>query len=193
MLLAIGEFARGNGLFILLGVAGAGVLWWFVRRSEPVLRAKDYVLLHGMVVHNATRALSTGRIFRLLGTMLQSGVPLVDCIRLCRDAARNSFFRKLFDSIESDVLQGQGVAKSLFAADFMPTGAAHMIATAEKSGRLGQVLQTVGEFYEDEGERHLRDVIKILEPAIILGLGAIVAVVVLSVVLPLLDVSTISH
>jgi type II secretory pathway component PulF len=177
----------------LLGVAGTGALWWFVRNSEPVQRTKDYLLLNGMVVRNASRALSTGRIFRLLGTMLQSGVPLVDCIRLCRDAAHNSFFRKLFDSIESDVLQGQGVAKSLYAAEFMPSGAAHMIATAEKSGRLGQVLQTVGEFYEDEGERHLRDVIKILEPAIILGLGAIVAVVVLSVVLPLLDVSTISH
>jgi type II secretory pathway component PulF len=68
-----------------------------------------------------------------------------------------------------------------------------MVATAEKSGRLGQVLQSVGEYYEDEGERHLRDLVKVLEPVLILGLGAVVAAVVLSVVLPLLDVSTISH
>ena len=68
-----------------------------------------------------------------------------------------------------------------------------MVSTAEKSGRLGQVLQSVGEYYEDEGERHLRDLVRIAEPALILGLGAVVAMVVLSIVLPLLDVSTLSH
>jgi type II secretory pathway component PulF len=55
------------------------------------------------------------------------------------------------------------------------------------------VLQSVGEYYEDEGERRLRDLIKILEPAIILLLGAIVAGIVLSIVLPLLDVTTMAH
>jgi type II secretory pathway component PulF len=68
-----------------------------------------------------------------------------------------------------------------------------MVATAEKTGKLGQVLQTVGEYFEDEGERALRDLIKVLEPTIIVGLGGLVAMVVLSVMLPLLDVSTMSH
>jgi len=192
-LLSIGSFAHSNGLIMLGCVIGAAVGIHFSRNTVWARQLSDYFLLHAVIVRNSSRALSTGRIFRLLGTMLQSGVPLVDCIRLCREGSRNSIFRKLFDSVEEDVLNGRGVAKALFAASFLPSGAAHMVATAEKSGRLGQVLQTVGEFYEDEGERHLRDMIKILEPAIILTLGVVVAVVVLSVVLPLLDVSTMSH
>lgn len=192
-LLGIGDLARSHGLLLVALMFGLGVTWWFIRTTEPVRRAWDYFMLHAILVRSCTRSLTTGRIFRLLGTMLQSGVPLVDCIRLCRDASRNGFFRRMFEGIEYDVLQGQGVAKALFATSFLPVGAAHLVATAEKSGRLGQVLQTVGEFYEDEGERNLRDMIKVLEPAIILGLGAIVAVVVLAVVLPLLDVSTMSH
>jgi type II secretory pathway component PulF len=192
-LLSIGAFARDQGLVILGGCVVLALAIHFARRTAPARQAYDYFMLNAALVRNATRALATGRIFRLLGTMLQSGVPLVDCIRLCRDASRNGIFRRLFDSVEQDVLNGQGVAKALFAVSFLPNGAAHMVSTAERSGRLGQVLQTVGEFYEDEGERHLRDMIKILEPAIILSLGVIVAVVVLSVVLPLLDVSTMSN
>jgi type II secretory pathway component PulF len=67
-----------------------------------------------------------------------------------------------------------------------------MISTGERSGKLSQVLQTVGEYYESDGERRLRTLIKMLEPAIIVGLGGVVGVVVLSIVLPLLDVTTAS-
>lgn len=192
-LLSVGQFAR-NHVIELGALMGAIALAWFFGRSTPAMRrAWDYSLLNLLLVRNATRPLSTGRNFRLLGTMLQTGVPLVDCIRLCRAAAKNVFFRLMFDSIERDVLQGKGIASSLLSTKFLPVGAAHMVATAEKSGRLGQVLQSVGEYYEDDGERNLRDLVKVLEPALILGLGAVVAMVVLSVVLPLLDVSTLSH
>jgi type II secretory pathway component PulF len=68
-----------------------------------------------------------------------------------------------------------------------------MIATGERAGKLPSVLQSVGEYFEDEGERRLRTLVKMLEPAIIIGLGAIVALVVLSIVLPLLDVTTASR
>lgn len=192
-LLSIGAFSRNHLLEISLAVIGLAVAWYFGRSTAPIKRARDYFVLHAALVKNSTRSLSTGRLFRLLGTMLQTGVPLVDCIHLCRAASRNVFFRRMFEGIERDVLQGKGIANSLFAATFLPAGAAHMVSTAERSGRLGQVLQSVGEYYEDEGERHLRDLIKIAEPALILGLGAVVAVVVLSIVLPLLDVSTLSH
>jgi type II secretory pathway component PulF len=193
VLLAIGAFAKQHAM--ALGSAGLALVagWYFLRATPPVRRAYDYFILHAVIVRQATRSLITGRLFRLLGTMLQTGVPMLDCIRLSRGAVKNVFFRRMFDVIEHDVLHGQGMAKSLLLVPFLPVGAAHMVATAEKSGRLGHVLQMVGEFYEDDGERHLRNMIKVLEPAIILGLGAVVASVVLSVVLPLLDMSTLSH
>ena len=68
-----------------------------------------------------------------------------------------------------------------------------MITTAERSGELGTVMQTVGSFYEEEGERQIRSTVKFLEPAIILAMGAFVATIVISVMLPMLDVSTMSR
>jgi type II secretory pathway component PulF len=193
LLLGIGQFARDN-ILLLGGAIGASVAALVALRNHAsVRRAWDWTLLNGLLIKDAVRALSTGRVFRLLGTMLQSGVPLVDGIRLCRNASKNQFFRGMFDRMESDVLEGRGLASALAGAQFVPLGAASMVATAERSGKLGQVLQSVGEYYEDEGEQRLRDLIKILEPAIILILGTVVAGVVLSIVLPLLDVTSMSH
>jgi type II secretory pathway component PulF len=67
-----------------------------------------------------------------------------------------------------------------------------MVRTAETSGKLGEVLETVGNFYEEEGERELRQVVKLLEPVIVVAMGAVVACVVAAVILPLLDVSSMS-
>ena len=64
-----------------------------------------------------------------------------------------------------------------------------MIATAKRSGRLADVIQTVGEFYEEEGERQIKTAVKFLEPAIILSMGVFVSFIVMSVMLPLLDVT----
>jgi type II secretory pathway component PulF len=150
-------------------------------------------MLNWPVVRKAMRPLLVGRTFRLVGTILQSGVPLVEAMRLGRESVRSSQYRHLFNALEQDVLNGKGIGGLLSATPFVPAGAAQMIQTAERTGKLGEVMQLVGEFYEDDGERQVRSLAKMLEPAIIVGMGVVVAFVVISVMLPLLDVSTMSH
>ena len=125
--------------------------------------------------------------------MLQSGVPLLDCVRLCRSASKSQLFQSLFDAVEHDLLQGKTINRAFHAATFLPDGAAQMIATAEQNGRLGPVLQTMGEHYEEQGETKIRDLVKILEPMMIVGLGVVVAGVVMAIMLPLFDASTMAH
>jgi len=193
MLLGIGDFVRDHLILVIGTLAGCVFGALAVRNSAPVRRFWDYATLNVAVIRNATRALCTGRAFRLLGTMLSSGVSLVDAIRLASASTHNSVFRDLFEKVEQDVLLGEGLGKTLLASPVLPPSAAQMIATAERTGRLDEVLKTVGEYFEDEGERYLRGVIKLLEPAVIVFLGVIVGAVVLSVILPLLDISTASH
>jgi type II secretory pathway component PulF len=193
VLLGIGEGVRNHLLLVLAGAGGVIAAGLCVYFTEAARQWFDRLVLHVYAVRRASRALFAGRTFRLLGTMLQTGIPLLDSIRLCRTAAGNLVFRRALELVERDVLQGKGLGGTLLTFEFLPDGAAQMISTAERTGKLGQVLQTVGEYYEDEGERALRDLIKVLEPAIIVGLGGLVAMVVLSVMLPLLDVSTMSH
>ncbi len=192
-LLDIGVFVRKNVVLVVGGFLSVVIGGYSLRTRPAMRRAWDYGTLHIAMLRNVTQGLLTGRSFRLLGTMLMSGVPLVDGIRLCRNATRNQFFRDLFKLAENDVLHGEDFSRSLLAAHFLPIGAAQMVATAERSGKMGEVLKNVGEYYEDDGERCLRDLIKIAEPAVIVFLGVVVAGIVLSVIVPMLDVSTSSH
>ncbi len=193
ILLSLGSGLRENWIAIAL-VAGTVVVLGISTRNHPrVQRIFDHALLNAIIIKSSTRALITGRVFRLLGTMLENGVPLLDSIRLCRKATRNSLFQELFEKVEQEILQGEGMSQTLVDATFLPAGAAHMISTGERTGKLPAVLQSVGEYFEDEGERRLRTLVKMLEPAIIIGLGGVVAVVVLSIILPLLDVTTASR
>jgi type II secretory pathway component PulF len=131
-----------------------------------------------------------GRLCRLLGMMLQSGVTLVDSLRLARSATGSFLFREMFTDIERCVVNGGRMADCLERHDFLPDSAADMLRTAEQSGNLGSVALMIGEHYEEEGESKLKELVTVLEPAITVGMGVVVAVVVLAVMLPMFDLTT---
>jgi type II secretory pathway component PulF len=172
----------------LLVGAGSGIT---ISALSPRGKAwRQHMLLTFPVVRNVTRALWVGRALRLLSTMLASGVPLLEGLRLTRASVRNVVLEEFFRRLEQEVVNGQGLAPAFLAASFIPPAAAQMIATAEQTGTLATVMELVGEFYEEEGETRLRELSTILEPLIIIVMGAVVAVVVMSVMLPIFDFST---
>ncbi len=177
--------------WLWVGLAAAaifGLVAW--RRSPSGRLAWDRMLVNGAIVRDVTRSLVTGRAFRLLGIMIDSGVPLVEGLRLTRSSIQNSLFRELFDRLEADVLNGRPLAESLATAPFVPGGATEMVSTAERTGTLGSVTQLIGEYYEEEGETRLRELASMIEPLIIVVMGVVVACVVLSVMLPMFDFAT---
>lgn len=190
MLLDGATFARSYWILFAGALVGLGIGVPIAWRTERVRGYWDHFVLHGSLLRSAARSLLAGRTFRLLGSMLQSGVPLLEAVRLCRTAVHNLYFQRLLHSIEQQVLSGAGIGSTISQASFLPDGVAQMVATAEKSGRLGDVLEMIGDFYEEDGERQLRQVIKLLEPAIIVFMGLLVSGVVSSVMLPMLDVTT---
>lgn len=174
--------------------AGAAVLGLVLsRKTASGRRWWDRLLLNAAIVRNVTRAVMLGRTFRMLGLMIESGVPLLEGLRLTRRSMSNSLYRELFDRLENDILNGRGLAASLVTSGFIPPAAAEMVLTAEKTGTLGMVAQLMGEHYEEEGEARLREMATILEPLIILVMGAVVAAVVTSVMLPMFEIATLAR
>jgi type II secretory pathway component PulF len=147
-------------------------------------------MLNLPVLRDITRAFYIGRTFRLLGLMIESGVPLLEGLKLTRNSIRNILYRQLFDDLEDSILNGRGLANSLISAGFVPPVAAEMVLTAERTGTLGMVTELMGEHYEEEGESKLRELATILEPLIIVAMGIIVATIVMSVMLPMFDIAT---
>jgi type II secretory pathway component PulF len=160
------------------------------RNVEAGRRKWDYAMLNTPILRDITRAFYIGRTFRLMGLMIESGVPLLEGLRLTRNSVRNILYRKLFDDLEESILNGRGLATSLINAGFVPSVAAEMVLTAERTGTLGMVTELMGEHYEEEGESKLRELATLLEPLIIVAMGVIVATIVMAVMLPMFDIAT---
>ena len=166
------------GSLVALKITGFGKPFW------------DRFLLFTPLVRDVTRSLYFGRVCRLLGLMLSSGLPLLESLGLAKRSINNEIYRQLFSDLETDVLNGGGVAQRLLASEIVPQSAAEMVATGEQTGSLQTVTQLVGEHYEEDGESKLRDVVTLLEPAITIVMGGLVAVVVMAVLLPMFDLAT---
>ncbi len=189
LLLDSAALAR-NYWWLICGAIAIGSLAVYKQVRSPEGRKMiDRTMIRGPFVRTICASLFSGRMFRLQGVMLSSGVPMLEVLQLTRNSVGNSCYSDLIDRIEASVVNGEGVADALVDSPCVPNGAAEMISTAEANGQLGEVLQTVGEFYESEGEQLLRDAVKFAEPAIIVVLGLVVGAIVLAVMLPLLDLS----
>ncbi len=178
-------------MIIWLPLLLAAIVGLIASRNMDAGRKKwDYAMLNVPVLRDITRAFYIGRTFRLLGLMIESGVPLLEGLRLTRNSVRNMLYRKLFDDLEESILNGRGLAASLIGAGFVPAVAAEMVLTAERTGTLGMVTELMGEHYEEEGESKLRELATILEPLIIVAMGVVVATIVMAVMLPMFDIAT---
>ena len=188
----VGVAAEARGRLWFWGPLGIGTVAATVAfgMSPAGHRFFDRSILNMVLVRNVTQAILIGRAFRLLGTMIESGVPLQTGLRLTRSSFKNSLMRGLFQALEDDVVNGRDLSNSLFSCSFVPSAAAQMVATAERTGTLAAVTQQIGEHYEEEGENRLRELAGVLEPLMIVVMGVIVALVVMSVMLPIFDFAT---
>lgn len=177
--------------FWLWGALALAVPWlaFKIFWTARLRRLIDNLALRTIVIGEVLQSLVTGRLFGIMGTMLQSGVPLVQALQLCRSTMRSICYQELLDDMQEEILNGRTIGRVLNNAPVVPAGAAQMIGTAEQSGKLGLVMQMVGEYYESEGQRKIQDLAKLLEPAIIIVMGVVVAFVVASIMLPMLDIS----
>ena len=190
-LLTVGEIAREHWMAIFGGAAALAVTLSCLRRSPLITRPIARFLMNGPLIRSAYRPLQAGRQFRTLASMVAGGVPLLDAVRLTKRSTTDPFWRKLLADVQQTLVDGRQASEVLFKAEFLPSEAAALFSTAEQSGRVAEVLEDVGAFYEEEASRRIKRLITMIEPMIILGMGVIVAGIVLSVMLPLMDVSTI--
>ncbi len=101
-------------------------------------------------------------------------------------------FRDLMDTLKKKVTLGHMVGPIMARRHFLPPGAAQMVITAERSGKLGEVFDLIGVHFEEDGERQLNDLVKLLEPAVVVVKGVLVGFIVARVMLPLLEFSSAS-
>ena len=175
----------------LAGSLLAGLLVW--RRTKGGRRTLDSLWLKMTVISGVYRSQLIGRVCRMFGMMLESGVPLLEVLRLTKVAMQNVHYHELVEEMEDAVLNGRSLGSILETTDIVPESAREMLMTAENTGNLGEVTYLLGAYYEEDTEARMRQVVGLLEPLITIGMGALVAIVVLAVMLPVFDLSTIAN
>ena len=95
--------------------------------------------------------------------------------------------------MEEAVVNGRNLASILGSAEIIPRSARDMLTTAEATGNVAEVSQLLGEYYEEEAEARMRQIVGLIEPALTVGMGVIVAIVVLAVMLPVFDLSSVAQ
>ena len=189
-LLAVSAELKGRWwLWVPSGSLTVGALFAYFCTSNGKRQFHGF-LLKAPLLKSITQPILIGRTCRLLGLMLESGVSLLESLELARNSVSNVLYQNMFSELSESVSNGHGMGTVLRDSGIVPDSAAEMLTTGEKSGELATVASLIGEYFEEDGEERLRGSVAILEPAIAVVMGLIVATVVMSVALPMFDLAS---
>ncbi|PAX09684.1 type II secretion system inner membrane protein GspF [Sphingomonas lenta] len=177
-------------LLLLLGLASVG-LWAALRRPGFRL-AFDTWLLRVPFLGRLLRDLHAARMARTLGTMVASRLPLLEGLSLTAGTIHNRRLRLASDEIVENIRGGGSLSAAMRRAGVFPPLLTYLAASGEAAGRLDEMLERAADYLEREFDRFTATALSLLEPIIIVLMGGIVATIVLSILLPILQLNTLA-
>lgn len=188
--LAISRWLTGNStllLFLLITLPLIGFWSWRRGGLRKKLEAMSLKipLLQTLVLDG-----NIMRLGRVLSVLIEGGVPLVEALQLSSQMLRNVSLQEAVDFAINGIMQGQRLSSLWKDRPPIPPLVVRMLATAEETGRMGEAFHNLSELYSNEMERSFSHLTTFLQPALLILLGGIVGLVVLSILLPLTDVSS---
>jgi type IV pilus assembly protein PilC len=179
----------------LLVLAAIIFLIWGFRRLKSTDRGREvwdrFKLRIPMGIGQIIRKLAVARFSRTLGTLISSGVPILQAIEITGQAAGNAVIENAMMEVQQSVKEGQSITKPLENVSVFPAMVTQMISVGEETGSLDAMLNKIADFYEDEVNASIKSLTSILEPILMLGVGAIVGLVVISMYLPIFNMMNI--
>lgn len=189
VVIASAGFIRDWGLWLLLALALGGVL---LQRQlkEPVFRLRwDSWLLRLPLYGALVGKLEMARFSRSLGTLLKSGVPLVKALQVARTSVGNFRLGKALDDSAEGLKEGQRLAGLLKQQQVFPALALQMLQVGEETGQLDKMLLKVAGTYDREVETGIQRLLTVLEPLLIVGLGMLIAAIIISILMAILSIN----
>lgn len=189
LLLGASEFLRSYwwALFLSLAVGYAGIRKY---KNTPSGRLKaDQLKLKIPVWKNFTRKLEVARFSRTLGTLIKSGVPILKALDLVRGIIENKVISNALGRVHDRVKEGEKLSRPLEDTGVFPSLAIQMITVGEETGRLEEMLLRVADNYEKVMKNMVKRLIGFLEPAMILGMGIVVAFIVISMLMAIFSMN----
>lgn len=192
VIIGLSEFMTGNGL-VLLAAIGIGVLLFGrALRSEEFHLKFDAWLLRLPLIGRLMRDLHAARLARTLSTMVENGMPILDGLAVTARTVRNRVLRRATAGMVESIREGGSLSASMRRTELFPPLLVHMTASGEASGKLGIMLARAADYLEREFDAFTSSALSLLEPVIIIIMGGVITTIVLSILLPILQLDTIA-
>jgi type IV pilus assembly protein PilC len=191
IIVGISNVVVGNFTLIVVGVIAAViglVTWWKQPGQRPRI---DRILLELPWAGETVRKFATAQLARTLATLLGGGIPLVNALEIGGRAMSNRYLAGELADVTRQVREGQSFAASLLARGVFPDVAVKMVEVGESTGSLQEMLNSLAEFYDEEIETEVARFITLIEPIILVVMGAVIALVVLALYMPLFELSSV--
>lgn len=175
-------------------VSAFGVFFFFQRYIQTKSgRSKwDRIRLKAPVVGGLVQIIAVTRFANTMGTLLSSGVPILTAMNIAKNLVGNVHIANAINIARENVTEGQSIAAPLKQSGEFPPLVIHMIAIGEKTGELPDMLKNVSETYEEQVNSKIEGLVSLLEPVMLVFMGIVVGFIVMSIFMPLLDLSSIS-
>jgi type IV pilus assembly protein PilC len=175
----------------IIAIAGLGLGFGFsyIYKNPKGKRAAHKAMLRLPIIGDVLRKISVARFTRTLGTLLQSGVPILDALEICARTAGNVVIEEGIMLVRRRISEGKNIAEPLLEAAVFPDMVVQMIGVGEQTGALDQMLNKVADFYEEETDIAVASLTSMLEPIMMVGIGGMVGVVLVSMYLPIFSLA----
>ena len=173
------------GLLILVGIIGSifGLKVWYGNPTGKFIL--DTIVLKLPVIGMLMRKIAVARFTRTLGTLISSGVPILEGLDITAKTSGNAVVERALQKVRKALEEGKSLTEPLKECDVFPGMVTQMIAVGEQTGAMDAMLQKIADFYEEEVDAAVKDLLTALEPVMIVFLGVVVGGVVISMYLPL--------
>lgn len=189
MLIDLSNTVRGP-----LGITAAAFVSafvWLFRRwaaTDHGKHALDKHVLNLPIIGPVAQKVAVSRFTRTLGTLLRSGVPLLNALEIVRDSAGNTVVSGAVEDVRQAVREGEGMTRPLEKAEIFPPMVTQMISIGEETGAMDSMLIKVADFYDEEVEAAVKSLTSLLEPLMMSGIGILVGSIVVGMYLPIFTI-----
>jgi type IV pilus assembly protein PilC len=189
ILMALSDGLVHQWMFIVPGVALVVGGAWAYLRTPAGKRTGDWIQLNAPAIGPMFRKLHLSRGLRTLGTLANAGVTLTDCVETASGLCNNSYFGDLWANVSHQIQNGKAFSDPLSKSKLVPGSVTRMLAAGEKGGKLGQVMEQVAGFSEQELKEKINELTRYIEPAMIMLMGVLIGGVTLALLLPIFTIS----
>lgn len=191
IVMAFSDFVGANWIALLAAIAGGAVFLAVFLRTRPGRRAADTLRLRAPILGPMYTQYYLARATRTLGTLLSSGVPLVEAVRIVRGVTANTHWQDLWDRVIHSINGGATLGEVITRSRLIPPTVAAMIAAGERTGRLPAAFERIAESAENDLDEAVRTGTQLIEPLMVAFMGVMIGGIAVALLLPIFTIGNV--